>query len=355
MANRIKYRFKLKFIFIRYPWPPLYPGCSASERFYLTRIPHSVRHTSRYTPLMEMYRNFCELWGKLTMEMVHFIPSSQRRLALLAAQADLAPALVYGASGTGKGAIARWIHTNGPRSGRTLIIASQTTPTSGVKSLASQILQAQSGTLIVPEIGEWPLSEQKALLSFLKTKSVPHPSDGGMPALANVRIIGTTSQALEGRAQGGLFNAELLEKLSSFRIEMPPLAKRSDEFEDIVFGILGEITRELHREHLRVFSEEAWNRLHSYDWPGNLRELRNVLRLAVTSASGNQIEATDLPDFGYARIDFRSTREEFEKVYILELLNTFNWDIEQTCKLTRIDQETLLNKIKHYGITLGHR
>ena len=280
------------------------------------------------------------------MEMVHFIPSSQRRLALLAAQADLAPALVYGRSGTGKGAIARWIHTNGPRAGRTLLIASQAKP------LAEQILQAQSGTLIVPEIGEWPLSEQKALLVFLKTKSVPHPSGEDLPTLANVRIIGTTSQALEGRAQGGLFNAELLEKLSGFRIEMPPLAKRSDEFEDIVLGILGEITRELHREHLRVFSKEAWNRLHMYDWPGNLRELRNVLQLAVASARGNPIEVTDLPDFGYARIDFRSTREEFEKVYILELLNTFNWDIDQTCKLTRIDQETLLNKIKHYGIKL---
>lgn len=282
------------------------------------------------------------------MEMVHFIPSSQRRLALLAAQADLAPALVYGGSGTGKGAIARWIHTNGPRAGRVFLIASHE------KSLTEQILQAQSGTLVVPEIGEWPLSEQKALLGFLKTKSVPHPSGENLPTLANVRIIGTTSQALEGRAQGGLFNAELLEKLSSFRIEMPPLTKRSDEFEDIVLGILGEIARELHREHLRVFSPEAWNRLHSYDWPGNLRELRNVLRLATASAKGNQIETTDLPDFGYSRIDFRSTREEFEKVYILELLKSFNWDIQQTCKLTRIDQETLLNKIKHYGITLGN-
>jgi two-component system response regulator HydG len=285
---------------------------------------------------------------KVTMEMVHFIPSSQRRLALLAAQADLAPTLIYGGTGTGKGAIARWIHTNGPRAGRTFLIATQE------KSLAEQILRAQSGTLVVPEMGEWPLSEQKALLVFLKTKSVPHPSGENMPTLANVRIIGTTSQALEGRAQGGLFNSELLERLSGFRIEMPPLIKRSDEFEDIVLGILGEITRELHREHLRDFSKEAWKRLHSYDWPGNLRELRNVLRLTVTSASGNQIEATDLPDFGYARIDFRSKREEFEKYYILELLNTFNGDIEQTCKLTQIDQETLINKMKHYGITVGN-
>lgn len=280
------------------------------------------------------------------MEMVHFIPSSQRRLALLAAQADSAPALIYGASGTGKGAIVRWIHSNGPRADRILLVATQTKP------LVDQILEAQGGTLLIPEMGEWTLSEQKILLGYLKTKSVAHTQSGNLPTLANVRIIGTTSQALEGRAQGGLFNIELLEKLNVFRIEMPPLVKRLDEFDDIVMGIVGEITRELHKEHLRTLSGEAWERLKFYDWPGNLRELRNVLRLAVAACKGDQIDAFDLPDFGYARIDFRATREQFEKIYILELLKTFNWEIDKTCRLTRIDKGTLLSKIKHYGITL---
>lgn len=281
------------------------------------------------------------------MEMVHFIPSSQRRLALLAAQADSAPALIYGASGTGKGAIAHWIHTNGPRAARVFVTATQNKP------LATQILEAQGGTLTIPEMGEWPLSEQRILLGYFKTKSVPHPEGSGMPVLANVRIIGTTSQSLDGRAQGGLFNIELLEKLNVFRIEMPPLSKRMEEFDDIVLGIMGEIARELHKEHLRTLSQEAWNRLRHYDWPGNLRELRNVLRLAVTAAKGDQIEFTDLPDFGCERIDFRATREQFEKIYILELLKTFDWEIDRTCRLTRIDKNTLLSKMKHYGITLN--
>lgn len=281
------------------------------------------------------------------MEMVHFIPSSQRRLALLAAQADSAPVLIYGASGTGKGAIAQWIHLNGPRATRIFLVAQQEKP------LIDQILEAQGGTLVIPEMGEWPLSEQKALLNYFKTKSVPHPYQNNTPMLANVRVIGTTSQALEGRAQGGLFNIELLEKLNVFRIEMPPLAKRSDEFDDIVLGIIGEITRELHKEHLRNLSVDAWERLRSYDWPGNLRELRNVLRLSVAAAKGDQIEASDLPDFGYTRIDFRTTREQFEKIYLLELLKTFNWEIDKTCRMTRIDKVTLLSKMKHYGITCG--
>jgi DNA-binding NtrC family response regulator len=281
------------------------------------------------------------------MEMVHFIPTNQRRLALLAAQADTAPVLVLGSSGTGKGAISRWIHSNGARSACPFLLAQQGRP------LTEQILEAQGGTLMIPELGEWTLSDQAVLLSFLKTKCVPHPQDKKMSVLANVRIIGTTSQSLDGRAQGGLFNIELLEKINVFRIEMPSLSKRTEEFEDIVIGIVGEIARELHREHLRSLAPEAWSRLKAYNWPGNLREMRNVLKVAVAAAKGDRIESYDLPDFGSTRIDFRATREQFEKVYLLELLKTFNWEIEKTCTMTRIDKVTLMSKIKHYGINLN--
>lgn len=280
---------------------------------------------------------------RVVMEMVHFIPPSQRRLAMLAAQADSAPALISGASGTGKSAIAQWIHASSPRAGKTFLTAKHDKP------LIPQLIEAQGGTLLISEIGEWTLSEQMTILNFLKTKSV-RQSEDHVPMLLNVRIIATTDQNLEGRAQGGLFNSELLLKLNVFRIEMPPLSKRSDEFEDIVLGIMGEITRELHKEHLRSLSEEAWAELRSYEWPGNLRELRNVLRLAVVACKVDRIERSDLPDFGHDRIDFRATREQFEKIYILELLKTYDWQIDKTCQISRMDKETLLAKMKRYGI-----
>ena len=96
------------------------------------------------------------------MEMVHFIPPTQRRLVILAAQADTAPVLICGAAGTGKGAIAQWIHHNGPRAGFPYVEANHETP------LVAQIPAAQGGTLVVPELAEWPLAEQMALLQFLK-------------------------------------------------------------------------------------------------------------------------------------------------------------------------------------------
>lgn len=281
------------------------------------------------------------------MEMVHFIPPSQRRLALLAAQADSAPVLIYGASGTGKGAIAKWIHVNSARASLPLVITQNSRP------LVDQIAEAQGGSLIVHEVGELPLGEQKILLNFLNTKSIPHTKSENTPRIVNCRVIATTNQALEGRAQVGLFNAELLEKLNVFRLEMPSLSKRAGEFNDIVLGIIGEITRELHKEHLRDLSPEAWVALKSYEWPGNLRELRNVLRIAVVTAKGDLIELNDIPRFGADRIDFRATREQFEKIYIQELLRTFHGQIDETCRMTRMDKATLLNKINLYGINLA--
>lgn len=279
--------------------------------------------------------------------MVHFIPSGQRRLAILAAQADTAPVLILGAEGTGKGAIARWIHNNSPRSTRSFLIATQD------QSLASQILNAKNGSLVIPEISECSRSEQLLLLNYLKTKSIPHPQDENLQMLVNTRIMVTSSHALEGRSQAGLFNSELLQKLNVFRIEMPNLKERTEEFDDIVNGILGEITRELHKEHIKTLSPSVWNVFRLHEWAGNIRELRNVLRVAVIQTQNDFIDLEDIPNFSDEKIDFRATREEFEKTYIIELLKTFDWQIDKTCQMSRIDKDALLNKIKKYGIDVS--
>lgn len=268
------------------------------------------------------------------MEMVHFIPPGSRKLAFLAAQTDSAPALISGGAGTGKGAIARWIHQNGPRAAGPFI------ETTLERGFAPQLRLAEGGTLMLHEIGEWPLAEQMQILAYLRA---PRTS-------ASVRIIATTSQALDGRAQGGLFNSELLEKLNVFRIEMPALTRRSEEFEAIALGLLEEISRDLRKEQVRAISPEAWAALKAYEWPGNLRELRNVLRVALLAAGGERIEAGDLPEFGPHRIDFQATREQFEKFYILDLLKTYDWEVERTCQMTRMDRPTLLAKIRQYDL-----
>ncbi|MBI3534995.1 MAG: sigma 54-interacting transcriptional regulator, partial [Deltaproteobacteria bacterium] len=125
------------------------------------------------------------------MEIVQFIPQYQRRLVFLASQADSAPVLVYGPNGSGKSALAQWIHNNSQRSTLPYIIAKKDIP------LSKQIPAAHSGTFLLPEIGEWPLAEQKILSRLLETKAIPHPQHNSMPMVLNVRLMATTSQALE--------------------------------------------------------------------------------------------------------------------------------------------------------------
>ena len=280
------------------------------------------------------------------MSMVYFIPSSQRKIALAAAQAEEEPVLVIGGTGTGKGALAKWIHQNSPRAAQSCVMASRE------RTLAEQLRDCKGGTLIIDDITTYPVSEQLVVLNFLKTKAVPSPQKGGgtVPMIVNVRIIATAVPQIDSRARAGMFNDELLLRLSKNRIEMPNLADRSDEFEDITMGILQEITQELHKEYIKGFSEVAWRKLREYDWPGNLRELRNVLRMSVVSCEAERVDLRDLPDFGHDKINFQATRSEFEKIYLSELLKSFSHDLDKTARAARMERITLLEKLKLHGL-----
>jgi DNA-binding NtrC family response regulator len=274
------------------------------------------------------------------MEMVHFIPPIERRMAMQAALSDQLPALILGSSGTGKGAIAKWIHRNSPRALKPFVTARLETP------LYEQLPLAREGTLLVPEITEFPLGEQLRLLEFLKNKTIPHPHSSSLRMLVPCRVIATSSHGIEKRAEAGLFNAELLAELSAFRIEMPDLALRSEEFEDIALGIFSEITHELGKDYLRTISAETLVQLLDYHWPGNLRELRNVLRIAVLTATGERIEARDLPDFKRERVDFRASRDQFERVYFTELMRNAGGDLKRAAESTRMEPETLRARLQ---------
>ena len=280
------------------------------------------------------------------MSMVYFIPSSQRKIALAAAHAEDEPVLVIGGAGTGKGALAKWIHQNGPRASQPCVMATRE------RTIAEQLRDTKGGTLIVDDITNYPMSEQMVILNFLKTKAAPHPQKSGhaVPMIVNVRIIATAVPQIDSRARAGMFNDELLLRLSKNRIEMPNLAEREEEFEDITMGILQEITQELHKEYIKGFSETAWRKLREYDWPGNLRELRNVLRMAAVSCESERIDIRELPDFGHDKINFQATRSEFEKIYLSELLKSFNHDLDKTARASRMERVTLLEKLKLLGL-----
>lgn len=238
--------------------------------------------------------------------MVFFIPSHQRRALLAAAQSDLTPLLLVGAPGTGKSAIARWVHAQGPRAGKPWIEAQYDMP------LTQALLQAHTGTLVLHDIAERCFSEQRELLSFLKTKSL---TVHGVPQILDVRIIATSAYHLDNRVLAGLFHAELFAKLSYQVVEMPALRERRAEFEEIVSGVLQEVAQEEGREYIVDLTPQAIDALLHYSWPGNIRELRNVLRSAVIQSASEWITEADLPELSQTEIDFRATRMKFAAIY----------------------------------------
>lgn len=272
------------------------------------------------------------------MEWVELLPLSQKdRLAEAARLGDEA-VLISGAPGTGKGQIARWIHLNSPRSKGSMLIAHHK------KTLVDQIREANAlsgSTLILQEVGEWPLGDQRALLDQILALRKGRPG---------ARIVGTTDQNLEKRAQGGLFNPELLAALSVLRIEMPSLASRTSEFETITHTLLAELAREKGRTAPNL-DLAAWEKLKSYDWPGNLRELRNVLKVALGTCPGPVLGVQEFPEFGYDRTDFHATRDSFEKTYLEELFKAASGNRQQLASMTGLSASVLEAKLKKHGLS----
>lgn len=273
------------------------------------------------------------------MRWVSFIPPKARRIALQAAQADHEPVLITGETGSGKSGIARWIHANSPRSTKPFLEL-----TAGA-DWTSEILTSQGGTLYVPELEGLSPSERGTLLTLLKYRSFRRTTETGtLRQLVHARVI---VGALTPIDEFSPFEEHFLE----FQLHMPPLSDRTEEFEDIVMTMLREIAHELGKDHLRAIDRLAWANLKSHSWPGNLRELRNVLRVAALHAQGDRLESTDLPRLGSDdRIDFMASREQFEKATIRELLKTFHGGLEQTSRTLRVDIDALRGKLKTYGI-----
>lgn len=312
------------------------------------------------------------------MQMVHFIPPAQRRIALeMAAQIEN-PLLIFGPDGSGKGEMARWIHANGPLAAKPYIsfrplketAAGLSAPEAGknqkgeslsrLEHFLQSLFLANSGTFVIPEVTELTLSEQRHLLDLLESHSLPIQAGSPMRRIARIRIIAMSSlteSELENRAKGAMFSFALYQKLIRTALTIPPLADRKEEFTDIVQVLLGEITRELHKEYVRQITPEAWEILRNYPWPGNIRELRNVLRYAAVRTTGHELSPAFLPSLqtetapgSSVGIDFRKTREEFEKVYLAELLKSVDGDIARASERTGIAPGLLRDKVVLHGL-----
>jgi len=280
------------------------------------------------------------------------------------------PVLIHGESGTGKELVARTIHLKSARAGRpfvsincgalpdtlleTELFGHRRGAFSGaVSSRVGLFEAADGGTLFLDEIGEMSAAMQVRLLRVLDSGEVRRVGDE-RSFNVDVRIVAATAKDLAREAGEGRFRWDLYYRVSTIVVPVPPLRRRRD---DIPLLIRHFTASRSGRPALR-FSRAAMDRLMQYDWPGNIRELRNLIERLQILHQGEEVRATDLPaELGVARPPAEPPDtplvplQEMERRHVERVLFATGWNKAQAARVLDIDIKTLNKKIRDFGIT----
>ena len=289
--------------------------------------------------------------------------------------------LILGESGTGKELIARDMHRNSRRSAGPFIkVNCAAIPeelieselfgsdrgafTGAVKTRDGKFLQADQGTLLLDEIGDMSLSVQAKVLRALEQGEFERVGESETIKV-DVRVIAATNKDLQRLVESGDFREDLFFRLNVVPLVAPPLRKRKDDVPLLANHFLNQYAEE--NDFLpKTISEEAMKILCAYDWPGNIRELKNLVERLSIMVTGDEIASGDLPDMAGPQISrpqdgmvipglqsgksLREVRETVEQGYISEALQSYDWNVTQAAKFLGIERTNLHKKIKYYQI-----
>ncbi len=309
-------------------------------------------------------------------EFVNIIGSSEPIQKVFAFMEKVIPnksnILITGESGTGKGLVAQAIHTAGPRKDKPFIsINCGAIPenlleselfghkkgsfTSANEDKKGLITMANGGTLFLDEIGELPQALQVKLLHVIQTKELTPVGDTRVITV-DVRIIAATNADLVQRVKENRFREDLYYRLNVIEIRMPSLRERRDDIPVLIKHYLAIFTKESGKT-IKDIDYEAMQSLLAYDWPGNIRELRNTIERAVVLADNEVITIHDLPDKfrtldieGVSTSSLRQALDSFEREYIRRGLAENKGSKEITASKLGIDLATLYRKLKKLRI-----
>ena len=282
--------------------------------------------------------------------------------------------MIMGESGTGKEHVARMIHERSPRTEGPFIavdcgsLSTELAPselfghkkgsfTSAVENKTGFFREAHGGTLFLDEVGNLPYGVQMQLLRSLQEKKI-RPVGFSTDVEVDVRILVATNENLELAITRGKFREDLYHRLNEFMIRVPALRECADDIWLYSDHFRKEANIELDKE-VKGISPEALELLESYSWPGNLRELRNVIRRSILFTSGDYITPGSLPVLSSNTTENNPpldislvTEPQEEKEKIIKALKRVNGNKTKAALLLQIDRKTLYNKLHAYGIGL---
>ncbi len=288
---------------------------------------------------------------------------------------DMKKLLEYFAAVTGKDLLANAIHRNSPRADQRLVPIncaglSQTlledelfghvkgAYTGAIADRPGRFEHASGGTLFLDEIGDMPLAMQAKLLRVLEDGEIIRVGSNE-PVRVNVRIISATKSYLPERVAQKQFREDLYFRIKGATISIPPLRSRREDIPLLIDHFIKQANKR-HGNRVKAIGADARRALMAYDWPGNIRQLRNVIENMVVLASAEKLTAADLPPEigGPAEAAGRQMEQlagislqQAEEQLIRNTLKMVAGNREQAAKILGIGERTLYRKIKEYGLT----
>jgi DNA-binding NtrC family response regulator len=347
-----------------------------TKPFEPDELVYRVKNALQHHELMEENRELREeLSGQFKFENIIGASSSIKSLLEKVAKVAIrdTSVLITGESGTGKELVAQAVHHNSSRRNHRFVALNcgampenileselfgyrKGAFTGAMENRKGLLEAANGGTLFLDEIGNLPLTMQKTLLRFLQEKEFRRLGDT-TPTKVDVRIISATNSDLTAEVAAGTFREDLFYRLNVINLHLPPLRDRQEDIPLLAVHFIRQQNARFSTD-IKGLTPEAMQALRLYEWPGNIRQLCNVIEAAMTIASGNYIglpELTQLIETGKIdqtadQADYSSALGQFETEYLTRLLRKHGGNVEEAATEAKMNMATIYRKLKKYGI-----